>query len=514
MSASLAKTSMSSNEDILRAAESILSGAVPADELSAALAVGRDLLGDAYMICNTAEERRASGSTYTPRPIIEEMVDMALKRIQPSLIVDCGCGSGRYSLACATAFPDSKVLALDNSREAVSMCRANVAASGLSARIEVVQADFTEYEIERPDDGPVLWIGNPPYVRHHDIAPEAKKRFKTVAEQLGLKASGLAGLHVHFLAAIARQWQAGDYGVLVTSSEWMDVNYGVFARELLADRLGLDELRLFDRTSQVFETADTTAVIIGFGGHADKVHVRSSDGDGKIMPLSDFRNSGRWTQLVESKQSNTRHDSGARSGGMVPLGTIARVHRGVVTGNNGFWVRKGPALDGIPEELTVPVVSHAKEIMGECVAQSSPESLSRLIVLPEDTNGLAGNSYEAAMRIIKQGESYGVDAGYVARHRRRWWSIRPPQPPAILMTYMGRGKPTFVVNRQKLPMLNVVHGLYPKVDMTPKAIDRLTSFLNESVDTASGRTYCGGLVKFEPREAESIMVPALEELEA
>lgn len=509
-----ARLAPNTNEDIRRLTESILSGSVSSAELSIALADGDDPLGDAYMSCNTSEERRPSGSTYTPLPIVKEMVDIACARIRPSLIVDCGCGSGRYSLACAKAFPDADVLALDNSDEAVSMCKANALAAGLSSRIKVVKADFTDYEITRPKDGPVLWIGNPPYVRHHDIDPTTKKRFKDIAKMLGMKASALAGLHVHFLAAIARQWRNGDYGVLVTSSEWMDVNYGAFARELLADRLGLDELHLFDRNSQVFDTADTTAVIISFGGNSGKVHVRASDGFETTMPLSNFRHEARWTRLIESAGVTNRDDSDGRADGMVPLGTLARVHRGVVTGNNRFWVRKGSDLEDIPEDLTVPVVAHAREIMGDCIAQSSPESLGRLIVLPEDPNGLTGESHTAAARIIEQGESQGISAGYVARHRRKWWSIRPPQPPAILMTYMGRGKPTFVVNQRRLPMLNVVHGLYPKVDMTPKAIDRLATFLNESVDTASGRTYCGGLVKFEPREAEAIMVPSLEELEA
>ncbi|PJM78423.1 methyltransferase [Bifidobacterium scaligerum] len=508
------KDELAGNGGIRRFAESIMSGVGPTGKLSTALALGDDLLGEAYMECRTAEERRPSGSTYTPRPIIDEMVGIALKKIQPSLIVDCGCGSGRYALACARKFPNAKILALDNSADAIAMCRANVVASGLSSRVRVVQADFTDYTIERPQDGTVLWIGNPPYVRHHDIDPAAKARFKAAAEKLGLKASGLSGLHVHFLAAIARQWREGDYGVLVTSSEWMDVNYGSFVRELLSDRLGLDELRLFDRTSHVFDIADTTAVIVAFGRKTDKVRVRSSNGTDRDIPSSMFRHSERWTQLIESDDDSSRDDADHSSERMVPLGSLAQVHRGVVTGNNKFWVRKGSELDGIPDELTVPVIAHAKEIMGDCVAQTSPGSLGRLIVLPENTSVLERDSYEAAIRIIEQGEAQGVNAGYVARHRRRWWSIRPPQPPAILMTYMGRGKPTFVVNRQRLPMLNVVHGLYPKVEMTPKALDRLATFLNESVNPAEGRTYCGGLVKFEPKEAEAIMVPALEELES
>lgn len=500
-----------SNDDIRRYAATVCTGSESAGKLALSLESGADPLGDAYMNCNTAETRRSSGSTYTPFMIVDEMVEMARREIRPSLIVDCGCGSGRYALACARRFPYSRVLAVDSSHDAIAMCKANVIAAGLSSRVDVVQADFTDYTVDRPADGPVLWIGNPPYVRHHDIDEAAKTRFKTIAKDMGLQASGLAGLHMHFLASIARQWRQGDYGVLVTSAEWMDVNYGSFARRLLAGNLGLDELRLFDKTNQVFDTADTTAVIMAFGHGSGEVLVRLPDGTDRRIPVGMLSGNARWTRLVEHGDAD---DTRNPAQDMVPLGSLARVHRGVVTGDNAFWVRRPDDLDGIPDTLTVPVIAHAREITGECMAQSSPESLGRLIVIPEDTGELDPASYEAARDIIAQGESRGVDAGYVARHRRKWWSIRPPQPPAILMTYMGRGKPTFVVNRRRLPMLNVVHGLYPRVDMTPKALDRLAAFLNESVDTAGGRTYCGGLVKFEPREAEAIMVPALEKLES
>ncbi len=76
-----------------------------------------------------------------------------------------------------------------------------------------------------------------------------------------------------------------------------------------------------------------------------------------------------------------------------------------------------------------------------------------------------------------------------------------------MMTYMARRPPVFVVNRVGLPMLNVVHGIYPKADMPQDALAELTDYLNDNVDVGDGRTYCGGLTKFEPREAEAILVP-------
>ena len=43
--------------------------------------------------------------------------------------------------------------------------------------------------------------------------------------------------------------------------------------------------------------------------------------------------------------------------------------------------------------------------------------------------------------------------------------------------------------------------------MTDAVLDRLADHLRAAVTLAQGRTYAGGLVKFEPREMERIPVP-------
>ena len=63
----------------------------------------------------SAETRRATGSTYTPFEIVNSMVRESAGEIDPDYVVDCGCGSGRFSLAAAMMFPRAKVYAVDNS---------------------------------------------------------------------------------------------------------------------------------------------------------------------------------------------------------------------------------------------------------------------------------------------------------------------------------------------------------------------------------------------------------------
>ena len=43
---------------------------------------------------------------------------------------------------------------------------------------------------------------------------------------------------------------------------------------------------------------------------------------------------------------------------------------------------------------------------------------------------------------------------------------------------------------------------------------RLVTWLNQHIDTGSGRTYAGGLTKFEPKEIERLRIPNPENLRA
>src|SRR5277367_3042197 len=83
-----------------------------------------------------------------------------------------------------------------------------------------------------------LFISNPPYVRHHGIAPAWKRWLTREARRIGLAASQLAGLHVHFFLATAKGGKPGDVGAFLTASEWLDVNYGDLVRRLLLGPLG------------------------------------------------------------------------------------------------------------------------------------------------------------------------------------------------------------------------------------------------------------------------------------
>ena len=104
----------------------------------------------------------------------------------------------------------------------------------------------------------------------------------------------------------------------------------------------------------------------------------------------------------------------------------------------------------------------------------------------------------------------GADQGFIASHRKAWWAVGLRQPAPILATYMARRPPAFVRNLADARHINVAHGLYPRESLNDALLGKLVRYLNTSTSLRDGRTYSGGLTKFEPKEMERLMVPSPE----
>jgi SAM-dependent methyltransferase len=491
-------------------AELLLQGNGPA-ALRAKIRSGGDPLGTAFARLRPAHDRRALGATYTPPAIVAAMLDWAVREASGAPIrrvVDPGAGSGRFLLAAARRFPETALMGVEIDPLAAALLRANLAAAGLADRATVIEGDYRGADLPAID-GRTLFIGNPPYLRHHGIALQWKDWYAAASLRHGVKASRLAGLHLHFFLRTLDLARPGDLGCFVTAAEWLDVNYGAALRELLLGPLGLTALHRLDPKALPFEDAVTTGAIIGFRAGSNAA-VTVSDvaapdrlgdlSDGVIVPRAAFA-APRWTQIGRAQRSHPA--------GWIALGEICRVHRGQVTGGNPIWIA-GPHSPDLPERFLFPAVTKARELIVAGDTLSDASALRRVIDLPANLDP----HEPAVQRFLAWAKAEGADASYIARHRPAWWSVglRPPAP--ILCTYMARRPPAFVRNCCGARHINIAHGLYPRAPIADATLDALAAWLGANVAQSSGRTYAGGLTKFEPREMERVAVPPLEELAA
>ena len=100
---------------------------------------------------------------FIPRPETESLLEWAVaQQFSPQpVIADLCTGSGALALALSRNWPDARVIAVDDSEEALRYARRNVARTP----VELVSADVTQPGLLPELDGQVdLVVANPPYI--------------------------------------------------------------------------------------------------------------------------------------------------------------------------------------------------------------------------------------------------------------------------------------------------------------------------------------------------------------
>jgi adenine-specific DNA-methyltransferase len=525
-------------------------------QIRSQILAGEDPLGEAFCRLRSPAQRRPSGQTFTPGPVVQGMVGWAARTLVPARVVDPGTGSARFLAAAGRRWPEATLLGVETDPLAAMIGRATLAAAGMAGRAGITLGDYRSLRLA-PAAGPTLFLGNPPYVRHHQIPAGWKSWLRSAAASQGLAASGLAGLHVHFFLATALHAVPGDSGVLVTAAEWLDVNYGSLVRSLLLGPLGGRSVYLLDPAVPAFPDAAATTAITCFrpGDRPASLRLRrvarladlGELAGGTAVPASVLRAAPRWSPLVgwtplagraapeagaaraagpaEGTVWRAAGSAGAADGsagtggrgqlpvgrgrlpaGQVELGELCRVHRGQVTGANKVWVTAGnPA--GLPGRFLFPAVTRASELFRAGGTLATTARLRSIIDLQADLEELAPAELALVTRFLAEAETAGAAGSYIARHRNPWWRVRLRAPAPILATYMARRPPAFVRNLAGARHVNIAHGLYPREPLSSAALDGLAAYLRQSVTPGQGRTYAGGLTKFEPGEMERLLVP-------
>ena len=329
-----------------------------------AIQQGCDPLGDAFVRLRSARQRRPMGAVYTPPEIVDAMVGWVSAKERPDRIIDPGSGSGRFAVKAGKVFPDAALVAVELDPLAALLCRANLTASGLDDRSLVVVDDYRQADLGRCN-GVTAFVGNPPYVRHHEIEPRWKKWLTDCAASRGLPVSGLAGMHIHFVLATLLYARPGDLGSFITSAEWMDVNYGRLLRGMLTDGLGGESVQVLAPEALPFEGTATTASVICFrvGSKDPSVKMRRIE---KVEDLSDLtrgRRVGKERLQQESRWSPLLTAAQPVPEGYIQLGELCRVHRGAVTGANSTWITR-PDDPELPTRALYPSVTKARELFG------------------------------------------------------------------------------------------------------------------------------------------------------
>ena len=141
-----------------------------------------------------------------PRPETEGLVEEVLKHIAnlpgPVSVIDLGAGSGAMAISIATEAPNTHVIAVEKSLDAIEWLKQNVAFYDESVRI--VQGDVADVLEGVKCD---VVVANPPYVPDSQPLPKDVANFEPAIALFG----GSDGLEIpkRFIEAAARLLKAG-----------------------------------------------------------------------------------------------------------------------------------------------------------------------------------------------------------------------------------------------------------------------------------------------------------------
>lgn len=394
------------------------------------------------------------------------------------------------------------------------------AGSGLNIEI----ADFTQ--TKPPRDGFNLLICNPPYVRHHHLGSDEKKRLQVESKvAAGVNLSGLAGLYCHFLA-LSHCWMSAD-GVAgwLIPSEFMDVNYGRELKRYLLEEVTLLRIHRFDPHDVQFDDALVSSAVVWFkntkppaghlvefsygGTHAKPVVTR-------LIESVELVKEAKWTRFPrqEIRVAENRPI----------ISDLFNIKRGIATGGNEFFILTRDKINelGLPIEFFRPILPSPRYIDKDEItadAQGNPILSQSLFLLDCRLQEIEiEKRYPNLWSYLESGKAE-MASRFLCKSRSIWYKQEDRQPTSFVCTYMGRGDSKsgrpfrFLLNHSRAIAANTYLMLYPKPHVARRLIERpsavretwklLNNIRPESLMN-EGRVYGGGLYKMEPKELAKV----------
>ncbi|MFQ6074748.1 MAG: restriction endonuclease subunit M [Candidatus Bathyarchaeia archaeon] len=269
-----------------------------------------DVIGRVYEDLIPEDERHRLGQYYTPPPIVDLIVEMAVKNPEDT-VLDPGCGSGSFLVKSYNKLKELKLKenplrqpwelhedildqlwGIDINQFPAHLAAINLAVRNLdvlSRNIQVVVSDFFKVvphilheatetrvplltEISTLDGKslgvfPSLFdvvVTNPPYTRQEEM--EYKDRIREVAltysDGSKIKLGAQAGIYAYFFTHSAKFLRNGGRMGYITSNTWLDVRFGRDLKKFFLDNFKI--LAIIEHDAGVFEKAnvDTCVVIL------------------------------------------------------------------------------------------------------------------------------------------------------------------------------------------------------------------------------------------------------------
>jgi adenine-specific DNA-methyltransferase len=465
-----------------------------------------------------AHPDKLRGGYYTPTALALPLARWGLAGgartvLEPS----CGDGAILKALAAVATSP----LAVDAVElievEAARACLAAAALPGAT----VHRAEYLRWASELPDDRRYdLVIGNPPYIRYQYFDDDLTDRAVALLQAAGVPWSRHVNAWVPFLVDAVGRLAPDGRLAMVVPAELMQVKYTGPVRDFLARELATVTVVAF--ADLVFpEVQQEVVLVLGEKGGPRRgvrlVEVRGANDLDSLVARVDAAvpaptaTGAKWTAHLlpaDVQQLLGELDLDPR---VQPLGQLARVEVGIVTGANAFFAVDAAtvARHGL-EPIALPMLGRSSECAGLSFNLDDHQANSRagrpvhLLAFPSQPPDALRPAWQA---YVAQGEKELLHQRFKCRIREPWYAVPSIWASPVSLFKRCHGHTRLILNTAAAHSTDTVYRVRP-LGGDPRAL--VVSFLNTLSLLSSeleGRSYGGGVLELIPSEISRLRVP-------
>lgn len=449
------------------------------------------------VLYNNLSDARRHGIYYTPSHLANFLVTPLINRKTIS-VFDPAYGEGSLLLAAeniANGDSATRQLALFGcDRAPVNGLLQHLPSSNL------MEIDFFDYFSEDKFDVIVM---NPPFVRHHLIDREKRKKYQRIIAGI-FPIKGTSDLWAYFLVkSCLHLKKGGNIGAILPWS-FLQADYAQEIRKWLSENF--EEIQLLALSKEYFNDAQERIVLLwlkGYGRRAKSIRIAFSAHTSNPVGYSDLTQEQWKTKTVLYSSSNNIQkilDEYNDKHNFKNFEEYGSVKIGVVTGADGFFIldKELAKKYSFPAKYLIPIFSSSKEFTGLFLNGNVPSK--KLVTLP--VNG----SDKFRDYILE-----GVKSRYHLRAhsllREPWYCVDQGKVPDAFFPYRAMRIPYMVLNEQDVQCTNSIHRIYFKGTLShceKKWLQvSLLSIPGQLSIEAHSKTYGSGVLKIEPNSLKN-----------